>query len=592
MGFMEKMRGATGPVLWVLVFAFGILFMLQDTDVFSSLQAGPRHLGDVDGRPITQNDYNQRINAYTEQYTRETGNPPSIEERARFEEMVWDQLVVELALQGEMEKLGIQVTDREIVEAILGDNPDPIIRQFFGRPDGSIDRATLRALIEQPETQSEWILIEDQIRENRRQQKINQFLQSSVMVTSREIEQDFIRTNTTANISFVRFPYSDISDSEIEISDSDLQRYHRENGKQFEREKTWEFSYVSFSKDPTAADTLRSKEELAGLRSEFADTQDDSLFVQINFSTTPYSGEFRSRDDVRPPYDIVFDMEVGDVSEPLVDENQIVIVKKTAERNGEVRYAVVSRVIAADRTITIQQSNAEDFREFARLDGFETEAERENHTVNNATATRGAPFISGIGESRVILRELETLRRNSISPVIELDTKFVVIKVNRVIDAGVRPLEEVRQQVENAVRAEKRRDIMLERVREQYASLSSLEEISERSERSVQTASNVRMNSTNISGAGREPGVVGQIFGSDVEMLKGPFRGESAVFFIVVDERIDADLADLSSNERDRIRTRLTQQKSRTFTDQLVQRLQDQVRVRDNRQQTAAMQSM
>ena len=138
---MEKLRGATGPVLWVLVFAFGILFMLQDTDVFSVIQAGPRNLGEVDGRPITQADYNQRVNAYTEQHTQRNGTPPSIEERARFRELAWEQLVVEQALQSEMQKLGIQVSDREVIEAITGENPDPVIRQIFGRPDGSIDTA-------------------------------------------------------------------------------------------------------------------------------------------------------------------------------------------------------------------------------------------------------------------------------------------------------------------------------------------------------------------------------------------------------------------------------------------------------------------
>ncbi len=579
------MRGATGPVLWVLVFAFGILFMLQDTDVFSVLQAGPRSMGEVDGRPITQNEYNERLNQFTENYTRQTGNPPSIEQRATFEEMVWDQLVVERALEGEMERLGINVTDREVVDAILGDNPDPIIRQLFGRPDGSIDRATLRALIDQPETQADWILIEDQIRENRRQQKLNQFMQSSVMVTNREIERDFIQTNTRASVSFVRFPYSDISDSEIEVSDSELRAWHRDNSKQFERERTWNFRYVSFSKAATAQDTARALEEIAVFRNDFATTTNDSMFVEMNFTTTPFTSEMVDREDVPSAFSVLLDMETGDVSEPLIRGSEVALVKKTGAEGDQISFAVLSRVIAADRTITRQQANAEDFREFARLDGFETEAEQQGYTISEATATKGAPFIPGIGESRVTLRALERLSRNQISPVIELDDKFIVLIVDRVTDAGVRPLADVRQQVENAVRTEKRRDIMMQRIREQYGSADSLEEIAEQSQRSVQTASGVRMNSTTISGAGREPGVVGAIFGSELDALAGPIRGENAAFFLVVTEREDADLAELTSAERERIRTRLTQQKTRTFTEQLVERLQEQVRIRDFRQQ-------
>ncbi|MCH8567055.1 MAG: SurA N-terminal domain-containing protein [Balneolales bacterium] len=583
------MRSSTGPVLWVLVVAFGVLFMLQDTDVFSALQAGQRNLGDVDGRPITQTEYNARVSNFTEQFTRQNGNPPSIEERARFEEIAWEQMVIELALQSEMERLGIDVSDEEIIEAILGDDPDPIIRQIFGRPDGSIDRATLRALIDQPETQADWVMIENQIRENRKQLKINQFMQSAVMVTSREINQDYIRNNTTASVEFVRFPFSDISDSEIEVTDRELRDYHRANSSQFERDKTWRFRYVSFSKEATAQDTLNSKNQLERIRSDFETSVDDSLFVRLNFSTTPYNGSFRSRDEIRDVYHIVFDMEVGEVSAPLVDENQVAIIKKTGRQGDQVRFAKVTRVITADATISDMERQAADFQAFAVMEGFETEAERANLEIRETSATRGAPFVPGIGESRVTLRELEKLSRNNISDLIELDNQFLVIQVLQVTDKGVRPLDEVRQQVENAVRAEKRRQIMFDRVSSQYSNSSSLQELADRAERSVQSASNIRMNSTNISGAGREPGIVGAIFGSETNTLKGPIKGENAVFFFIVTERTDADLANLSSSERERIRTRLTQQKTRTFTEQLVDRLKEQSRVRDLRNRVVMM---
>lgn len=584
MGLMEKMRGATGPVLWVLVFAFGILFMLQDTDVFSVMQAGPRSLGEVDGRSISQTDYNERINAYTEQYTQENGTAPSIEERARFRELVWDQLVVELALQSEMEKLGIQVSDREVVEAVTGENPDPIIRQIFGRPDGTIDRATLRSLIEQPEMRSDWLLIEDQIRENRMQQKVNRFMQSAVMVTTREVEQEYLRENSRASVSFIRFPYSNISDSEVEVSDSELQAYHRDNSDDFEREKTWEFSYVSFSKAPTAEDTLRSKEELAQLRQDFASTSDDSVFVQLNFSTTEFDGSFKSRDDVRQPYTVVFELEEGEVSQPLIDENQVAIAKKIEQRDDEVKYAVISRVIAADRTITRREAEAADFREFARLDGFDAEAEMQELQVREATATKGTPFIPGIGQSRVTMSALESMSEGDISEVIELDDQFLVIQVESVMEKGVRPLDEVRRQVENAVRREKRRDLMVERIGERYAGAASLQAIAEESDRSIQTAESLRMSANNISGAGREPGLIGAIFRAEEGELIGPYRGENAAFFFVVENHEKADLAGLGDDERQRIRTRLNQEKNQVFTRQLVARLQEEAEVTDNRQ--------
>lgn len=669
--------------------------MLQDTQVFDAVLAGPRTLGEVNGQPITNEQFNQRLNAYTEQYRQQTGTPPNREQLAYFQEMVWDQLIVELALRTEMERLGIEVTDDEVFEAVFGDNPDPLIRQIFGRPDGSIDYGMLRAAAEAREASEDWIIIEQQIRDRRSQEKLNQFLTSAVFVTDREIEQDYIQQNSRADISFVRFPFSDIPDEQITVSDSDLRNYHRQNSKQFEQEKTWRFRFVTFSKDPTAADTLMSLNRMELMKNDFRAAASDSLFLQLNYSLTPFNRAYRSPADVDDPFLDVFQLETGEVGGPVIDNTRVAIFKKRSQRTGadtyvrtrkiqlnfnednraekstqaqeivealrdgqdfsgflhhsddfrtvarggemgyqlrdafptavgnqlfraeqgsivgpvevdgafhiyklvhrtnaEVSFAVMSRLIEADPSATIQaqQNRADDFREFAVLDGFNVEAERAGVTVNEATATLGAPFIPGIGESRLVMRALDNLRRRDISETIELDDQFIVLVVDEVREKGVRPLDEVRQQVENAVKNEKRKELMTKQVREQYANLTSLEQIADLGARQVQTATNLRMNSTNITGAGREPGIIGKVFASEIDQLVGPVVGENAVFFIKVTNRVDADLANLGQSERDRIRTRLNQAKNRVFTEKLVDQLKEQANIRDHRRLLGFMQ--
>ena len=596
MGFMEKMRSSTAPILWVLVLAFGLLFMLQDTQVFDAVLAGPRTMGEVDGRPITSEQFNQRLNAFTEQHRQQMGNPPNREQLAQYQELVWDQMIVELALQTQMENIGIKVTDAEIRDAVFGDNPDPLIRQFFTGPDGNIDRGALRAFVEAEEAAADLVIIEQQIRERRMQEKINQYVQTSMFVTNREVERDFIQNNTRASVSFVRFPFSDISDDEITVSDSELRSYHRNNPSQFKQDQTWRFRFVSFSIEPTQEDTLRTLEEVNQFRDAFAMAENDSLFLIDNFSQISYNNEFRSRDDVRPPFEGVFDLETGEVSEAVIDGENAVIFKKTGTRNSgqnlEVSFVTFGRAIEADpmRTIQAQQMLADEFREDAVAFGFEDEAARAEYVVQEATATEGNPFIVGLGESRLVKRALANLRRGSISETIELDDQFLVIHVDEVRQAGVRPLDEVRSQVEAAVMREKRRDIMMERARSQFAGHDALEAIAEAGEKEVQTAGNVRMSSNNISGAGREPGIIGAIFASEEGVLKGPKKGENAVFFFVIESFEHADLANLSDSERDRIRTRLQQQKAQVFTANLVDQLSEQARVRDHRRTLGMMQ--
>lgn len=695
MGFMEKIRSSTAPVLWVLVLAFGLLFMLQDTQVFDAVLAGPRTMGEVNGKPITSEVFNQRLNAFTEQHRQQTGNPPNREQLAYYQELVWDQLILELALQSQMEEMGIAVTDQEIRDAVFGDNPDPIIRQFFGRPDGSIDRATLRAFVEAPEAAADWIIIENQIRERRMQEKINQYVQSSIFITNREIEQEYRMTNSRANVSFVRFPFSEISDDEITVSDSDLRTFHRNNRALYEQDKTWRFRFVSFSKQPTADDTLRTVAEVNNFREAFANAANDSLFLIDNFSQIPFSNNFLSPSDLNDASYSLLNIAVGEVTEAVAVGEFAMIFKKTGERrsadsfirtnriqlnfndenigtrraaandiaaqlragadfsdflgqsddrvsaarggdlgfvargdldntlatplfrasvgsivgpiqfegafhifqvvatsNTDVSFVTFGRLIEADpsRTIQAQQIVADDFREFAVLDGFENEAARSEFVIQEATATEGTAFIAGFGESRLIKRALSNLRRGQVSETIELDDQFVVLIVDEVREQGVRPLEEVRTLVEAAVRQEKRREAMMRRVRSEFAGKSSLEEIAEASGKQVQSANNVRMNSTNITGGGREPGVVGAFFGAQPGSLNGPVEGDNAAFFFVVNELEEANLESLSDAERERIRTRLQQQRSRTFTEKLAEQLTEQARIKDHRRLLGMMQ--
>jgi peptidyl-prolyl cis-trans isomerase D len=695
MGFMEKMRSSTAPILWVLVVAFGVLFMLQDTQVFDAVMAGPRTMGEVDGRPITSEQFNQRLNSFTEQHRQQTGNPPNREQLAQYQEFVWDQMVVELALQTQMENIGIKVTDAEIRDAVFGDNPDPIIRQFFTGPDGNIDRGALRAFIEAEEAAADLIIIEQQIRERRMQEKINQYVQTSVFVTDREVERDFINNNTRASVSFVRFPFSDVSDDEITVSDSELRAYHRNNSNEFKQDKTWRFRYVSFSLEPTSEDTVRTLADVNGFRDAFAMAENDSLFLLDNFSQTQYDNRFRSPDELRPAFYGVFDLETGEVSEAAIDNDTAVIYKKTGTRNAnenyvrsqyirlnftqesrndrrslaneivsslqngadfsefirhsndsrtaarggdtgfitadeldnalarplfrasegsvvgpiehdgafhiyrvnsrtnqEVSYVTFGRLIEADplQTIQAQQNLADEFREDAIAFGFEDEAARAEYTIQEATATKGNPFIVGLGESRLTKRAIAHLRRGSISETVELDDQFLVILVDEVREEGVRPLDEVRSQVEAAVKRDKRRAILVDRVRSQFSGHDSLEAIAEVAEKQVQTAANVRMSSNNISGAGREPGLIGAIFAADTGVLKGPKKGENAVFFFKVDEVEHANTENLTDSERERIRNRLLQQKTQVFTASLVDQLRDQARIRDHRRTLGMMQ--
>ncbi len=587
MGVMEKMRNSTASILWILIFSFGILWVLADVDFFSGITQGPTNLGVVNGEPITLEEYNNRVSFYTEQFSQQTNQPMTPEMRSLYENQAWDDLVAARLIQQKMNDLGIAVTDNELIEMITGDNPDPFIRQQFADSDGNIDRIALRAAIDAPENSQAWIMIEQQLRDNRRQQKMTNFISSGLRVSNIDIRNEFIRENSFADIRFLRFPYSEITDEEITVSEEDLRTYHRNNPAQFERSETYRFRFVSWDKTPTSADTTNIVNDVEELREAFQMAENDSLFLLRNQSNTQFRGAFVPVDEIREEYRPVIDLEVGEVSDVVMINGDPHAFKKIDQRDDEIQFAVLSYRVVADPISTIDRlaEQAEEFGFYASSDGFEREAEMRELEIREATATKGNPFIPGIGQSQAVLDVLERLRRNRISDPIELNDQFIVIQLLERTEAGTRPLSEVRGQVENFVKTEKRKEIMYDRVREMLASNGDLEALAERAGKEIQSAESIRMSGSNIPGAGREIKVIGTVFSLETGQRSAPIQGESAVFVVVADDISLANADNLTSAQRQEIRNRLEQQKFVAFNQVFIDRLKEGANIRDNRRQ-------
>jgi peptidyl-prolyl cis-trans isomerase D len=692
MGLMQKLRSGTKYIIWILILSFGLLWVLADTQVFDAMMAGPRNMGEVNREPVSWADFNQRINLYTEQYRQRTGASPDSEVRAQYEEMAWEELVVDKILKQKMHDMGIMVTDSELIDMVTGDNPDPFIRQQFAREDGTIDRVALMNAIEAPENREIWIMIEQQLREQRRQQKLGQYIEASLRVSDFEVRQHYQRQNSRASFQYVRFPYSDISSDEIEVSDSEIRTFYRNNEQRFKRNKTWRFSYVTFSIAPTAGDTLRTLDYLARLRDDFRAADNVARFLTDNFSETSYFENFLKPSEVRPEHLKAFDLDLDEVSEPYIHNNRAHMVRLLEERpsdqtyvrvrqirlsddasgrdladeligraregetfarlaeaysthgqsarrggdlgyierddkpvaqanaifaasagsvigpvsgddgiylfqivdrtNRDIRFADLSQDFEPDPFETVQRlaNEAEDFQYFAQSDGFVSEAERSGFTVQEGVATEGNPFISGLGQSRIVLNELQHMRRGAVSDVIETEDKFIVFRVDEVIPAGTRPLDEVRSQVESLLREQKRKELMARRVSEMLDGSGSLDALAEAAGKSVQSAERIRLNAATVPGAGREPKVVGAAFSLAEGQLSPVISGSSAAFVMVVTERTMAEPGDMTTAERRLIREQLQQQKNTAFGSVWVDRLKADADIRDFRTQQRMMQ--
>ena len=585
MGVMEKMRNSTASILWVLIFSFGILWVLADTQVFDAWSAAPQSLGSVNGEPISLNEYNQRVNFYTEQYQQRTGGSLNPEMRAMYENQAWEDLVAAELIQQKMKDIGITVTDNELLEMVTGENPAPFIRQRFQAEDGSIDRIALRAAIEAPENSEAWIQVEQQLRDTRRQEKMSNFISSGLKVNSLEVKNEYISENSFANIRYVRFPYADIPAEEITTTEEELRAHYEDNQDRFQREETYRFRYVSWDKTPTAQDTTNIVNEVADLRTAFANAEDDSLFLDRYGSVVDYTGAYVAAGEIRNEYQPVVDLEVGEVSEVVMINGNPHVFKKVDQRGDEIKFGVLSYPVIADPIATIDRlaEQASEFEFYASSEGFVQEAERRELEIQETTASKGSSFIPALGQSQQTLQVLENLSEDDISEPIETNTHFVVVQMIQKTPEGARPFPEVRSQVENIVINNKRMDMMLERVQDLYRNNAGLEALATASEKEVQTTEDLRMAATRIPDAGREVGVIGKIFNMEQGDLSEPIQGENGVYVVEVTDLTMANPENMTDTQRQQIEGRLEQQKFMAFNQVFLDQLKADADIEDNR---------
>lgn len=96
-------------------------------------------------------------------------------------------------------------------------------------------------------------------------------------------------------------------------------------------------------------------------------------------------------------------------------------------------------------------------------------------------------------------------------------------------------------------------------------------------------ATDIRMTSNVIPGAGREPAVIGAAFAIAENTLSGVIEGENAAYVIHVMNRVIADASGMPEAASNQLRNRLQAQKSQTLRDVWLDRLKANAEIKDYR---------
>lgn len=354
MSVIQKIRDKYAVMIVVVICLAIVSFLLQDAFFGRSSLAGrSTTVGKVNGEELDVSDYQRRIQD-AENGARQQMPNGNIDEQTRqyIREQVWNQFLNEQIMQVQYEKLGLQVTESEVVDQFTGKNPNPIVVQQFTNPQtGQFDRAAMQQALQnigQDQTgkmRDALQQLEEMIAKNQLQQKYASLVKQAVYYPKWLAEQQQKDNSQSASISYINVPYATIADSTIKVTDDELNKYIQAHKPLFKTEEARKVEYVSFDALPSATDTAAAMQQLNELRTEMDTTKDIEGFVNRN-SEIKYFDGYVSRNAVMVPQkDSIVNLAMGAIFGPYADNNLMVYAKmldrKTMPDSVKVRHILI-----------------------------------------------------------------------------------------------------------------------------------------------------------------------------------------------------------------------------------------------------------
>ncbi len=289
MAMMAKMR-SLAPAFIITVGALFVLFMvISDSNVLQALGGRTNSIGSVNGEEITYNEYAELLNQQIESQKKQTGKEMDEEQMEQLREQVWDAIVTQKLIAKKMKMYDISVSDEEIKDVILGENPPQFLKQNFIDSTGNFNRQMYESALFDSKNKEALVQAEDYVRQTRLSEKLQSMLLASVTLSEQEIKNKFIDQNTTINANFALVDVNQYPDSLFNVTDEDLKNYYNENLDKYKVEGQRKLKFVLFNTLPSEEDSLTAKRMIDNITESFKnDTLSFKATVEIH-SSVPYS---------------------------------------------------------------------------------------------------------------------------------------------------------------------------------------------------------------------------------------------------------------------------------------------------------------
>ena len=388
-------------VLWAVVLAF-VVTIFYSWGVQSSSGPARTEVATLWGQGIEAAEFQRTQNALYRQYRQVFGNQPDVDlrEHFNFRQMALEQIVSRALLLRIAEENRLEVTDTELY-AHLTRQPG------FQNPQGQFDSDRYRVALASVVPPVSMQQFEDEQRRSLMQSKVFALVQQGAQITDAEAEQAYRHEHQQVNVRYVTLVPS-LFEAEATVSDEEVKTHYETYRESYREPERRQIRYLTVTAEPFRVTREFSEDELQA----YYDSQPEALVRRA---------EARARH-------ILF----------RLPENA------SAERQERVR--------------SLAQSVLDDLR-----GGADFAAAAAEHSEDDGTAEAGGDL--GFFPRGRMMPPLEeaafSLPTGELSDPVRTELGFHILRVEERMEAGIKPLEEARQEVIDALQDEKAREAAL-----------------------------------------------------------------------------------------------------------------------------------
>jgi len=598
---LKAMRRNTKIVLWVVVASFvvGFIFIQLGMGGFT----GDRYrrarergiLGEVNGIPITESQFQYALQEAYQAAREKAGGDLSEEMTEKLREETWNNLVGEILLNQVIKKLGIKVSDTEVI-TILRTNPPPsLLENKELQTNGKFDHNKYLQVISNPQNLPWVSQYEASIRSLLPKQKLQDALLSSARVTDLEVRNFYVAKNEKVRVNYLGLTLTNLRSDTLQTTDEEIMNYYEQHKHDFKQPARARLKFVYLEKKPSPEDEVNAEREIREIYAEARRGVDFSRLAQENSDDVTSAtkggdlGFFERGQMVKPFEDVAFSLKPGEISEPFKTPYGWHIVKleerkKEGEKEKIRARHILLKIEPSEVTLKRLRERAEDFVQALKKIPFEQAAEERKLEIHDTGFFPQGRFIPSLGQNPQAMAFAFEGKVGRTGGLMEDKNGFYILKLSERRKEGIASLDEVRDRLRILVVHENLKRIafqQMEALAHEIKQGKTLEQVAH--------SHSIELKKTGLFSredylpeVGAKNEFIGVAFSLPVGRISGPVLTDQGCDLIQVVEKIPIDENRFQA-EKEKVREERLAEKRNNLVQEFYQELERKAKIRDYR---------